>query len=311
MADWYPTATKSPGNDAGSFVAGYAPRGVLHTTEGSSATGAIDAYKKNNSWPHFTVDQAGKVYQHIPLSKAARALENAPGGVETNRAAAIQAEVVGFASKTSWPEAQIVGLRLLMRWIEKETGIKAQGPTFGSSEQYGLKNPFEFTNAQWVTFNGWCGHQHVPENRHWDPGAINLATLLPPPSVTVPASYFTEVFVPFTVPRPQGGYIIVGGDGGVFTFEGAPFFGSLPGIGVQAQVAAAAWSPSGNGYWIVATDGAVFGFGDAPYRGGLNGTPHLGVRKIIGFLAKGNGYRFVTLDPSNDGSPFDFYDLGV
>lgn len=181
MATWYPGATIITGNNAGTFVAGYTKKGILHTTEGSTAAGAIQAYKNANSWPHFTVHFT--VYQHIAIDKAARALKNLSGGVETNRGGAIQIEVVGFASEAgAWPAGQVAALKKLMRWIEAETGIKPHGPVFGSNAQYGLNNPLEFTNAYWKTFDGWCGHQHVPENKHWDPGAINIATLLPSPA---------------------------------------------------------------------------------------------------------------------------------
>jgi hypothetical protein len=327
MAEWYPNADRSAtASGSGSFVAGYAKKGVIHTTEGGSAAGAIGAYRSANAWPHFTVAQDGKVYQHISINVAARALQNLSGGVETNRGGAIQIEVVGYASKTTWPAAQVNAMKNLMRWIEAQTGIKQYGPTFGGSNQYGRGNPLEFSGSYWTSFNGWCGHQHVPENSHWDPGAINLNNLwsnavppppptpTPPPPVSfiVPASYSTEeIIVPFTVKRPQGGYMIVGGDGGVFTYDGAPFKGSLGGLALNKPIVAGAYSPSGEGYWLIDQEGAIFSFGDAPFKGGLNGTPHLGPRKIIGLVAKGNGYRIVTLDPTNDGSPFDVYDLGV
>lgn len=201
MATWYPLANRNHlGNNAGLFISGYAKKGVLHTTEGSSASGAIGAYKKNNSWPHFTVEYSGTVYQHISIDLAARALENRTGGVETNRGGAIQIEVVGFASKPNWPQAQVEAVKKLMRWIEEQTGIKQAGPQFGGSEQYGLKNPFEFTNTQWISFNGWCGHQHVPENRHWDPGAINLSNLFesipapPPPPQEIELDVTLRIF---------------------------------------------------------------------------------------------------------------------
>ena len=35
------------------------------------------------------------------------------------------------------------------------------------------------TDQEWDQFGGVCGHQHVPENTHWDPGAIDWDTLLP------------------------------------------------------------------------------------------------------------------------------------
>lgn len=308
---WYPNADRSTvGNNAGAYTGG-PYKGVLHTTEGSSAAGAIGAFKANNSWPHFLVDNTGKVWQFIDTTKAGRALQNLAGGIQTNTDSAIQIEVTGFASQPlQHPLAQMDGLKALMRWIEVNTGVKPKGPGRAFATAYG-QNSLRFTFAQWDAFDGWCGHCHVPENDHWDPGAINLDALLPAPGFSVPASYFTEAFMPFSLPRTQGGYLVVGGDGGVFTYDGAPFFGSLPGVGVTAQVAGAAWTPSGNGYWILGNDGAIFAFGDAPFHGGLNGTPHLGNRKLIGLVAKGNGYKMIALDPNNDGSPFDSYDFGV
>lgn len=314
----YPAANKTViGKDAGSFVSGYAKKGILHTTEGSKATGAFSAYKKNNSWPHFTVDRDTNytVYQHVDTAKASRSLRNLSGGVETNRGGAIQIEVVGFAHEAGdWPTGQIEAVKNLMRWIESTSGVKPEGPGRPFASSYG-QNHLRFTNAEWKAFNAWCGHSHVVENSHWDPGAIDISTLLPTPpdsGFQVPASYFTEVnTVPFSVPRSQGGYILVGGDGGVFTYEGAPFHGSLGGVPLASPVVAATWTPSGNGYWLLGADGGVFTFGDAPFHGGLNGSPHLGNRKPIGIVSIGAGYRIVTLDPSGDGSPFDDYNFGL
>lgn len=191
---WYPAAEKVEGENAGNFLRKPAKCGVLHTTEGSSVEGAISAYRATRSWPHFTVGTDGRVVQHIPVDKAARALQNLSGGVETNRQGPIQIEVVAFAKNPNWPAAQVEALRALMRWVEATCGVVPRGPQFGSSEQYGQRNPFEFTYEQWVAFDGWCGHQHVPENAHWDPGAINLQVLLPdatpasaPQPVPVPA----------------------------------------------------------------------------------------------------------------------------
>ncbi len=238
---WYPQADLTvPGNHAGDFLPSL-KRGVLHTTEGTSAAGAFGAYKQHNSWPHFTVDQAGKVWQHIALDKAARSLQNLSGGVQTNRLGAIQIEVVGTAANPNWPLAQAQAMILLMRWIEANTGIKPVAPVFGDNKQYGLNNPLEMSFADWEAFNGWCGHQHVPENSHWDPGAIAIQNLLP-----------TEVTMPDTPPpvykinRVEGqplvagfaalcdsagnctGYLMVGADGGVFSFgPGGRYFGRV------------------------------------------------------------------------------------
>jgi hypothetical protein len=89
----------------------------------------------------------------------------------------------------------------------------------------------------------------------------------PPPKMTGPSAAVA------TTPTGRG-YILVGADGGVFTFGDAMFFGSLPGLGVtpNQSIVAAAITPSGGGYWLVAADGGVFAFGDAPSLGGLGGT---------------------------------------
>jgi N-acetylmuramoyl-L-alanine amidase-like protein len=175
---WYSKALKIQGNSGGSWVSGYSARGVLHTTEGSKATGAFSAYSKSNSWPHFTVGETGKVYQHVGVDVASRALKNPSGGVETNRARCIQIEIVGFASRPQeHSKEQIEALKGLMRWIEANTGVKPLGPGRPFASKYGQLG-LRFSNIAWKTFEGWCGHCHVPENDHWDPGLIDLQSLL-------------------------------------------------------------------------------------------------------------------------------------
>lgn len=136
---------------------------------------------------------------------------------------------------------------------------------------------------------------------------------VPPTRPVVPLAP-EEVLVAVTIPRPQGGYINIGKDGGVFSYRGAPFFGSLPGAGVHVGNAiGGAWTPSGNGYWLLTQDGAIFSFGDAVYRGGFNGLDPAvrGGRYAVGMATIGNGYVISTFDPSNDGSPFDEYAFGL
>jgi hypothetical protein len=66
----------------------------------------------------------------------------------------------------------------------------------------------------------------------------------------------------------DGGYFMVGGDGGVFTFGDARFEGSCPDIGGCSGAAVAVMpDATGNGYWLVTTTGHVYNFGDAPALG--------------------------------------------
>jgi hypothetical protein len=77
-------------------------------------------------------------------------------------------------------------------------------------------------------------------------------------------------------PSPNGGYWLLGGDGGVFSFgPGAPFFGSVPGIGLCSTAPGVQLraSSTGQGYWVLGGDGGIFAFGDAQFRGSFPGLP--------------------------------------
>ena len=68
--------------------------------------------------------------------------------------------------------------------------------------------------------------------------------------------------------RPSGrGYWMYAGDGGVFSFGDAKFFGSTGSEHLNEPIVGMAPTPSGNGYWLVARDGGVFCFGDAKFFG--------------------------------------------
>ena len=66
------------------------------------------------------------------------------------------------------------------------------------------------------------------------------------------------------VATPSGdGYWLVAGDGGIFTFGHARFFGSTGNKRLNAPVIGMARTGTGNGYWLAATDGGV----ECPRRG--------------------------------------------
>jgi hypothetical protein len=66
----------------------------------------------------------------------------------------------------------------------------------------------------------------------------------------------------------DGGYFMVGADGGVFAFGDAKFSGSCPGIGGCSGAAVAVMpDATGEGYWLVTVSGHVYAFGDAVHYG--------------------------------------------
>ncbi len=171
--------------------------GVLHTTEGPSwpsysggavapnITGKPNFAKKRIDWR-----------QHFPVDRSARALQNASGGVETNTLNAFQIELVGTCSRSTakkweaaghdfilWPEAPEWALRDLadlMAWLEKEHGIPLQSGLrwVRYPDSYGNRSGQRMSGKKWRAFYGWCGHQHVPENVHGDPGDFPIERVL-------------------------------------------------------------------------------------------------------------------------------------
>jgi len=105
---------------------------------------------------------------------------------------------------------------------------------------------------------------------------------------------------------PGGGYWTVGSDGGVFTHQGAGFYGSTGAMHLNRPVVGMAATPSGHGYWLVAADGGIFTFGDAGFSGST-GAMHLN-RPVVGMAAtpSGRGYWLVAAD----GGIFTFGDAG-
>ena len=183
MSDWCDFAKRDPFHDGGSFTGG-PPKGLLHTTEGSSYAGARSVYASKAVAPHFTASYEGgkfQVWQHVPISLASRALVNKSGGVQTNRDHVIQIEIVGFAADSRpWIPAFLDGLARLMRWIETHAGVPRRStveyPPYPSS--YGVSNGVRLSGAAWDSYSGWLGHMHAPENSHGDPGAFPIAYVL-------------------------------------------------------------------------------------------------------------------------------------
>ena len=164
----YPDAIWHPLNGGAGKFTGGPFKIVLHTTEGSTAAGALAALGTAHSDSHFVVDRHG-VYQLIDTDFAARSLRNKAGGVETNRDGAFQIEVVGFAGKPH-DEATLTNLRRLCRWLEKNYAIPRVFPAGRLPQSYAeASKPGARPADVWDTQGGYYGHSQVPENTHWDP----------------------------------------------------------------------------------------------------------------------------------------------
>lgn len=179
MQQWHPDAIRVVGRHAGAHAPDAGAKIVHHTTEGSSAAGAIGAYRSHGGWPHFTLEWTGdglRIYQHLPLDVAARALVNGPEAGETNRANCVQIEHAGFAaSSESWPAERYAAIASVCRWIEKQTGCR---PARVPGTLWGTDHPARLSGPAFHSSGGHAAHQHVPGNQHWDPGNFRIGLVL-------------------------------------------------------------------------------------------------------------------------------------
>ena len=169
---------------------------TLHTTEGAS----FPPYAGGSEAPNLTIfanktHRVFQIKQHFPLERSSRALVNKAGGVETNTLNNIQIELIGTCDPAHkdawgaiyWPDAPewcyvelgkvLANLHRLFPAMPLTAGghVDATGrwPAYPESI-----NANRMTFAQWDAFKGVCGHQHVPENVHGDPGGLPIIKIL-------------------------------------------------------------------------------------------------------------------------------------
>ncbi|WP_081852763.1 N-acetylmuramoyl-L-alanine amidase [Bosea sp. 117] len=164
------------------FDPSYPFRGVLHTTQSTDYNVSTTSYYGGTNAPHFTVVRKSsgvKVYQHFSINNGSRALKNKDGGVQTNRASAIQIEIAWRSENIAKLHPDIIqSLHDLINWISAAKGISKSAPPFFPEDQaVGSGATSRMSFSTWKNFNGWCGHQHVPENLHWDPGPLDIGKI--------------------------------------------------------------------------------------------------------------------------------------
>jgi hypothetical protein len=170
---------------------------VLHTTEGRTLPDYDGGAVAPNltALPDFT-NKRLKWYQHFDIDRSSRALVNLAGGVETNTLNVVQVELVGTCDPAThtkwtkagyahiyWPEAPdwaLQGVADFLAWAHTNHHIPLTGPALWLPypQSGAADSNARMSFAQWENFNGICGHMHVPEQDHGDPGAIDFPHLL-------------------------------------------------------------------------------------------------------------------------------------
>jgi hypothetical protein len=172
---------------------------VWHTTEGRTVTD----YSGGAVAPTLTAapDMSAKKlrwYQHYDIDRSARALVNAPGGVETNTNNACQIELVGTcdpATRDSWiregrtgefiywpdaPDWALQGVADFVNWLHDNHGVPIRSTVTWKAYpgSYGTNNGVRLSGAEWNAYTGHLGHEHVTENLHGDPGDMKFARVI-------------------------------------------------------------------------------------------------------------------------------------
>lgn len=182
---WYPRAKKLtlPGQRTGGSMVGGPARGTVHTTE----TRGFYQPSNGGSPYHMQFRDLGnnqvEIRQYFPFNKAPRSLRNLSGGVQTNRQGVYHPNIciVEYAKNAQkWPTYFLNEIARFMRWAEGQYGIRRRSyrARGGGGECYGYNSPCRMSNAEWVGWSGWGGHQNVPENTHWDAGRIDWEYLM-------------------------------------------------------------------------------------------------------------------------------------
>ncbi|MCR8574663.1 peptidoglycan-binding protein [Streptomyces sp. Isolate_219] len=186
LAHWYQGAYAGDAMETNTIV--------WHSTEGTSlptySGGAIaPTLTAVPNWSKRRLDW----YQHFGFDTSARALANRAGGVETNTLNVCQVEIVGTcdpATHKRWgstphlympelPDWAVRDLGAFARWAHDQHGVPlTSGVKFKAyPSSYGA-NGVRMSGAKWEAYSGHCGHQHVPENDHGDPGSLPMAAIL-------------------------------------------------------------------------------------------------------------------------------------
>ena len=153
---------------------GYKPRLVLHTTE----TISLPGYSSGAAQPHLTIKLSADgrdltVWQHQPLNVGARALL----GISTNTADCIQVEQCMYSDKAI--AARVGGV-----WVGSlsATALATLGEFYralcAACDIPSVLYPgaSRMSQATWLARDGWgiTDHAKVPQNSHWDCGALNI-----------------------------------------------------------------------------------------------------------------------------------------
>lgn len=175
--------------------------------------GVLATWRRGGGYPtqYLITPPLRSAIQCVPNDTGGYALVDVSGGVRTNRAGerVIQIEMVGHAAqlRDEYDSDDWVWLGQFLRQLCVAEGVPFVFPLpflATPQEAYGVNKPGRLSGAAFKEISGIIGHQHVPENEHWDPGFVNVELMmrdaLPNPVPPTP----TPTPDPTPTPNPGG-----------------------------------------------------------------------------------------------------------
>lgn len=277
-----------------------------------------------------TAEAIGRFFQGLPTSGKASAHI---GGDQNSLVRYVHDKDVAYAA----PGANRIGLHLELSGYARYRNGEWSQPEMMSMLSLAARQVREWSKAYNIPLryvdagqlragaSGVTTHNECTKafgGTHWDPGpgfpiqsfvamANTGRTTLEEVEDQMPAYLHCE--------NPTGGYWLVKPlDGGIFAYDGAPFFGALPGPNFTlaspiVDMAACVRDGQTVGYWLLGADGGVFAFGAAPFTDSYAGHPewHAGRRFFVGIQQKGDGYVLLSVEEGTDPPHINPYDLSV
>lgn len=188
LDDYIPVTANT--RSGGGTYTGQVWRIVLHTTEFdvSSLANLKAVATRHFAPPHLWYRPVTRwKVQTVPLNRSAFALRRDSGDPQTNKANALQVEIVGSAATIGdlsdqalyhMAEDVIVPFIKYARSQGGDVELVFHGTPGLAEGRYGENAPNRMSWNAWFGFNGITSHYGVPGQSHWDTGTLDVDKLL-------------------------------------------------------------------------------------------------------------------------------------
>jgi hypothetical protein len=181
---WLPGITYLKSTNNGGSMTGSDNYFTWHTYECGydvSATAGARGLITQGTEVHFCFNPVtGELVQILPADVAGRGLVNLSGGVQTNRQGRVnlQVEVIGRASRPWTQDVTAAGRKGVAKLVDfaDQWGVPRTHPN-GDQGPFDKYAPTNRSVTGWNGPGGYFCHAQVPENDHWDHGAVKFTDL--------------------------------------------------------------------------------------------------------------------------------------